>query len=145
MISTGIFPTGLKFAEINPLYKKGETANTSNYRPISLLTSFFKIFEKIIYTRLICQINHNHVLVDEQFGFRTKSSMDLASYKLTNDVLTSLNDKLLVGGVFVIYKKLLIVLNHDILLSKLNWYRISGKEYKLLSSYLKTRYDSNHN
>jgi hypothetical protein len=100
MISTGIFPTRLKFAEIKPLFKKGEIANTSNYRPISLLTSFSKMFEKIIYTRIIRHLNHNHILVDEQFGFRTKSSTDLASYKLINDVLTSLNDQLLVGGVF---------------------------------------------
>jgi hypothetical protein len=82
-------------------------------------------------------------LVDEQFGFRTKSSMDLASYKLINDVLTSLNDKLLVGGVFCGLQKAsdcVDCVDHDILLSKLNWYGISGKEYILLSSYLKNRY-----
>jgi hypothetical protein len=99
----------LKFAEIKPLYKKGEMANTSTHRPISLLTYFSKIFEKIIYTRLIRHLNHNHILVDEQFGFRAKSSMDLASYKIINDVLMSLNNKLLAGGVFLTYKKLLIV------------------------------------
>jgi len=77
MISTGIFPTRLKYAEIKPLYKKGEMANISSYRPISLLTSFSKILEKIIFTRLA-----GHILVEEQFGFRTKSSMDSDSYKL---------------------------------------------------------------
>jgi len=135
MISTGIFPTRLKFAEIKPLYKKDEIAGTSNYRPISLLTSFSKIFEKIIYTRLICHLNHSHILVDEQFGFRTKSSMDLASCKLINDVLTSLNNKLFVGGVFCDLQKAFDCVDHDILLSKMNWSGISGKEYKLLSSY----------
>jgi len=89
MISTGIFPTRLKFAEIKPLYKKGEMANISNYRLISLLTLFLKILEKIIFTRLT-----GHILVEEQFDFRTKSSMDLDSYKLINDILTSLNNKL---------------------------------------------------
>jgi len=97
MISTGIFPTRLKAGEIKPLYKLGEITNASNYRPISLLTSFCKMFEKIIYTRPIRHLNHNHILVDEQFGFRTKSSTDLASYKIINYVLTSLNDRLLVG------------------------------------------------
>ena len=43
LISTGTFPTRLKFAEIKPLHKKGEKSNISNYRPISLLTSFSKI------------------------------------------------------------------------------------------------------
>ena len=61
MIYTGIFPTRLKFAEIKPLYKKGEMANISNYRPISLLTSFLKIFEKIIFTKLTRHLNYNHV------------------------------------------------------------------------------------
>jgi Notch-like protein len=44
MISTGIFPTTFKFTEIKPLFKKGEIENTSNYKPISLLTSFSKNF-----------------------------------------------------------------------------------------------------
>jgi hypothetical protein len=96
MISTGMFPTRLKFAEIEPLYKKGEMANISNYGPICLMTSFSKIFEKIIFTRLIHHLNYNHILVEDQFGYRAKSSMDLASYKLINDILTSLNNKLLV-------------------------------------------------
>jgi hypothetical protein len=130
----------LKFPEIKPLYKKGEIVNTSIYRPISLLTSFSKIFGKIIYTRLFHHLNHNNILVDEQFGFRTKSSIDLASYKLINDVLTSLNYRLLVGGVFCDLQKAFDCVDHDILLSKINWYGISGKEHKLLSSYLKNRH-----
>jgi hypothetical protein len=140
MISTGIFPTRLKFAEIKPLYKKGEIAYTSIYRPISLLTSFSKIVEKNIYTRLIRHLNHNHILVDEQFGFRTKSSTDLASYKLINHVLMSLNNKVLIGGVFCDLQKAFDYIDHDTLLSKMNWCGISGKEYKLLSSYLKNRH-----
>jgi hypothetical protein len=140
MISTGIFPTRLKFAEIKPLYKKSEIVSTSNYKPIYLLTSFSKKKKKIVYTRLIRHLNHNHISVDEQFGFKTKSSTDLASYKLINYVLMSLNDKLLVCDVFCDLQKAFDCVDHDILLSKLNWYGISGKEYKLHSSYLKNRY-----
>ena len=52
VFSTGIFPTRLKFSQINPIFKKGNNAVISNYRPISLLTSFSKVFEKVIYKRL---------------------------------------------------------------------------------------------
>jgi hypothetical protein len=52
ILTTGVFPERMKFSEVKPLYKKGNTAELSNYRPISLLTSFSKIFKKIIYDRL---------------------------------------------------------------------------------------------
>jgi hypothetical protein len=139
MISTGIFPTRLKFAEIKPVHKKGEKSNISNYRPISLLTSFSKIFEKIIFTRLMHHLSDNHILVKEQFGFRNESSTDSASFKLMNDILTSLNNKL-VGGTFCDLQKAFDCVDHDLLLSKMHWYSISGKGFNLIQSYLKNRY-----
>jgi hypothetical protein len=115
-------------------------ANISNYRPISLLTSFSKTFEKIIFTRQICHPNYNHILAEAQFGYKTKSSTDLVSYKLTNDILTPLNNKLLVGGVFCDLQKAFDCVDHDPLLSKMHWYGISGKGYNLIQSYLENRY-----
>ena len=44
MLSSGIFPTRLKFSEVKPIFKRGNKNDTSNYRPVSLLTSFSKIF-----------------------------------------------------------------------------------------------------
>ena len=52
VLSTGIFPERLKFSEVNPIFKKGDKAEIFNYRPVSLLTSFSKVIEKIIYKRL---------------------------------------------------------------------------------------------
>jgi hypothetical protein len=49
MLFSGVFPTRLKFAAVKPLYKKGERMDITNYRPISLLPSFLKMFEKIIF------------------------------------------------------------------------------------------------
>ena len=66
MLSTGTFPTRLKFSQINPIFKKGNKAEISNYRPISLLTSFSKAFEKVIYKRLYHHVNSNNILVKEQ-------------------------------------------------------------------------------
>jgi hypothetical protein len=132
MISTSIFPTRLKYAETIPLHKKGERSNIANYRPISLLTSFSKIFEKIIFTRLTRHFNDNHILAKEQFGFKNESSTDSASFKLINDILTSLNNKLLVGGIFCDLQKAFDCVDHDLLLSKMHWYGISGKGFNLI-------------
>jgi len=92
-LSTGVFPERLKFSEVKPLYKKGDSSVFSNYRPISILTSFFKIVEKIIYKRLYCYLINNSILVNEQFGFRDKLSTDTATFTSLNEVLSSLDKK----------------------------------------------------
>jgi len=68
MLSTGIFPTRLKYSHINPVFKKGNKTEISNYRPISLLTSFSKVFEKVIYKRLYCHINTNNILARDSMA-----------------------------------------------------------------------------
>jgi hypothetical protein len=90
MLFTGIFPTRLKYAEIQPIFKKVDKAVTPNYRAISLLTSFSKIFEKVIYKRIYQHINHNQILANKQFGFRHASSTDIASYNLIMNILRAL-------------------------------------------------------
>jgi Notch-like protein len=70
-LNSGVFPARLKYSIVTPLHKKGD--NVSNYRPISLLTSFSKIFEKIIYNRLITHITSNNIFTNSHFGFRKKS------------------------------------------------------------------------
>jgi len=118
MLRSGTFPTRLKFAEIKPIYKKGERMDISNYRPISLLPSFSKIFEKIIFQRLMYYFDHNKILANNQFGFRNNTSTELASYHLINKILEALNHKLFVGGIFCDLKKAFDCVDHEILLKK---------------------------
>ena len=66
ILSTGVFPDRLKFSEVRPLFKKGDKTEFSNYRPISLLTSFSKIIEKIVFKILYNYLNDNNILVDHQ-------------------------------------------------------------------------------
>jgi hypothetical protein len=72
----------------------------ANYRPISLLTSFSKIFEKVIYNRVQYHIEVNNIFAQDQYGFRTKLSTNVATYNLINDVLLAFDAKLTVGGLF---------------------------------------------
>jgi Notch-like protein len=67
-LSTGLFPTCLKHSQINPIVKKGSKTKIPNYRPISLLTSFSKVFE-VIYNRVHNHIKVNNILAKEQYGF----------------------------------------------------------------------------
>ena len=64
-LSTGVFPDRLKFAEVKPIFKKGNKQEISNY----LLTSFSKIIVKLICARLHAHIDMNNILVQEQYGF----------------------------------------------------------------------------
>ena len=72
ILNTGIFPDSLKYAIIKLIFKKGDDQDITNYRPISLLTSFPKVIEKLIYARLLDHVTTNSVLVNEQYGFRTQ-------------------------------------------------------------------------
>jgi len=93
IFSSGIFPERLKYAIIKPVFKSGDRSNVSNYRPISLLPAFSKVFEKVLYVRMYQHFINNNILLDEQFGFRTKSSTMAATFNLLNEIIDALNLK----------------------------------------------------
>jgi hypothetical protein len=74
MLSTGIFLDRLKYAVFKLIFKNGDKSDVSNYRPISLLSAFSKIFENVINVRMYQHLANNNILIDEQFGFRPKLS-----------------------------------------------------------------------
>jgi hypothetical protein len=47
LLSLGVFPTGLKYSQLNPIFKKGDRTDMANYRPVSLLTLFLRFFKKL--------------------------------------------------------------------------------------------------
>jgi hypothetical protein len=98
------------------------------------------VFEKIIYDRLLDHIEVNNILATEQFGFRPCSSTENASYRLMDEILKSLNNRLMVGGIFCDLQKAFDCVNHNILLTKLEFYGIKGTFLKLIKSYLEGRY-----
>jgi hypothetical protein len=111
----------------------------TNYRPISLIIVFSKVFERLIYDRLILHINNNNILADEQYGFRSHWSTEKAVFTLTRKVLLALDSKKTVGGIFCDLQKMFDCVNHAILLQKLEFYWITGKFKSLIASYLTNR------
>jgi hypothetical protein len=111
----------------------------SNYRQILLLTSFSKVFEKVVYNKLHYHIKINNILTNEQYGFRNNSYSEIASYNLINNILKAPNNKMWVGGIFCDLTKALDYVNH-ILLSKLKFCGITGRANNLIKPYLSDRY-----
>jgi Notch-like protein len=83
-ILSGIFPDCLKFSIVKPTYKNGNKMNPTNYRPISLLTSFSKVFEKALYILVTEHLNTNNLPVGNQSGFRKGTATEDAIFKFTN-------------------------------------------------------------
>ena len=137
--ATGTFPENLKVAKVVPIFKKGLATMTSNYRQISLLFIFSKLFKKIMHQHLYKLFEVCEVLFCMQFGFRTGHSSDHALISLTETIKSSL-DKSKVGcGIFIDLQKAFDTANHDILLKKMEHYGIRGTALNLFYSYLSNR------
>jgi hypothetical protein len=74
-----IFLDRLKFAVVKPILENGNKNEPSNYRPISLLSTFSKVFERVIYNRLYEHIDSNYILDNNQNDLRPSSSTEKAS------------------------------------------------------------------
>ena len=71
---TGVYPDLLKLVKVIPIHKGGSTHYVNNYRPISLLSIFDKIIEKLMHNRLYTFLEHHNILFHNQFGFRKNNS-----------------------------------------------------------------------
>jgi len=136
MLARGIYPERLKFSLVKPIYKSGDKSSPSNYRPIFPLPAFSKIFEKVTHKILFDHLKNNVTLNEHQYGFRNEVSTENASYTLLNEILTALNNKQLVGGIFCDLHKAFDCINHALLLEKMKFYGVSGKFYNLVKSYI---------
>ena len=94
-LTTGIFPRLLKDAIVTPIHKGGTTSDPGNYRPISILTLFSKLLEKIYYNRLLNFINKHNILHENQFGFRSGKSTSSAIAYVTASLINKLQNNCL--------------------------------------------------
>ena len=138
-LKSGIYPKKLKIPRVIPIHKKGDSTDLCNYRPISVLNTINKIFEKILHARLIKYINDFNILYKYQFGFREGHSTELALIEIVDNIRYSLDSGKITCGIYLDLTKAFDTVNHKILLGKLDHYGVRGKALELLQSYLEDR------
>ena len=114
----------------------------NNYRPISLLSVFSKINERLMYSRLLNFINNHKIFNKLQFGFRNNHSTFMASVFLVENLVNALDNGKCAVGIFLDFQKAFDTVDHGILLDKLYCYGIRGIAHEWFISYLSSRRQS---
>ena len=104
--SNGVLPEKLKIVKVIPIHQGGTTPDINNFRPISLLSIFDKIIEKIMHRRLYDFLEHHSILFENQFGFRKNNSTAYVLMEITEKTKES---------IFIDLKKAFHTVNHDII------------------------------
>ena len=138
----GVFPSELKLAIITPLYKAKDPMFFNNYRPISLLSVFSKIIERLMYSRLLNFINQHRIFNKLQFGFRNNHSTFMALVIFVENLVNALDNGKCAVGIFLDFQKAFDTVDHGILFDKLYCYGIRGIAHEWFISYLSSRQQS---
>lgn len=135
----GVFPDCLKIARVIPIYKAGEKCKAANYRPISTLEFLSKIYERIMYNRLIKFFDKFNIICIEQYGFRHDLSTGDALLKFTDAVYDAFENNRYMMSIFLDFSKAFDTVDHEILIRKLEKQGIRGTCLEWLKSYLSNR------
>ena len=139
-IAEGRFSDCLKEGTVVPLHKAGDRKQCNNYRPITTLPILSKIFEKLMYNRMISFIDKHKIIVPFQYGFRSNSNTSDALLEFTNDIYSSIDLGKISCSVFLDFQKAFDCVDINILLTKLEHLGFRGINFKWLESFLKNRY-----
>nr|CAI5828310.1 unnamed protein product [Callosobruchus analis] len=139
MFSTGVYPELLKTGQVRAVYKKGDKSLIGNYRPITLLPTPSKVFEKVILNRLVTFLEGNSLLSECQNGFREKRNTIRAIYQALEAILCSLNENKETLALCLDLSKAFDSVDHVILCQKLEFYGVRGIPLQIIKSYLENR------
>ena len=134
---TGCFPDNLKAANITPIFKKDDTLDKANYRPVSILPLISKVYERLIYNQLseYSESFLSHILC----GFRKAYSTQHALFKLFQSWQKELDNGGFVGTILMDLSKAYDCIPHELLIAKLKCYGIGNGSLRLLLDYLTNR------
>ena len=136
---TGYIPSCLKTALVKPIFKKGATNQFTNYRPISLLSSFSKLLEKIAANQIMKYLNKFKLLYEHQYGFRAGHSTIQPVIQFLDKVYNAMNNDKFTLSVFIDLTKAFDTCDTDILLEKLKYYGFRGISNYWFRNYLTGR------
>ena len=125
-VLSGIFPKSLKVARVVPIHKTGSKKELNNYRPISILSAYSKIIEKVMYRRVYKFLEKYSILSSHQYGFRSGKSTTQAILEFLNFVYPTLDSGFNVVSVFCDFSKAFDSVDHSVLIYKLQHYGIRG-------------------
>ena len=138
-INSSTFPKKWKEAKVSPLHKNGPHDDVNNYRPISILPVLSKVLEKHVHDCLSAYLNENNLLHKTQSGFRSQHSCETALVHMIDSWLNAMDNGQMVGVVLVDFKKAFDLVDHQILLSKLELYGINNEALMWFDTYLAHR------
>lgn len=142
ILETGIYPDELKESIVTQVHKKGDMHDPGNKRPLSVITVFSKILEKIIKTRIVDFVDGTFRFDKHQFGFQEKSSTQIATTEMMEYITDNLDRQNYVLATYIDLQKAFDTVDREILLHKLQLMGIRGVAYSLISTYLKNRTQS---
>ena len=132
-------PDQLKIAKIVPIYKKDDEAQFTNYRPISLLPTISKLFDRILFKQLFTFFHNNKLLYNSQYGFREGHSTEYATLELVDRIILDMDKKTTPVNIYLDLSKAFDTLDHHILIKKLEYYGLHGTSLQLMDSFLTNR------
>ena len=141
-LSTGEIPENLKSAKVMPIYKKNSKMEACNYRPISILNTLSKLFERIVYQQLNAYLQTHQLLYEHQSGFRSSYSTETCLIYLTDFIKQEQDKGNYVGMVLLDLQKAFDTVNHKIMLQKLEAIGLHESAIAWFNSYLYGRQQS---